>query len=171
MNARLAALAGVLLMAGCTLGPNFQRPTPPDSGYAHALPPAGAARTVSYGGEVADDWYHLFGSEQLDQLVRRALSGNHDLEAARHGLKAAQFELRAVAGTQLPQIDLGGQIGRARVNGAPLYAPTDYLQITGNRFELGPTLAYNIDAFGGTRRQVEEQRAVTATARDQALNT
>lgn len=171
MNARLAALAGVLLMAGCTLGPNFHRPAPPASGYAHALPAAGAARTVSYGGEVADDWYHLFGSAQLDQLVRHALAGNHDLEAARHGLKAAQFELRAVAGTQLPQIDLGGQIGRARVNGAQLYAPTDFLQLTGNRFELGPTLAYNLDAFGGTRRQVEQQRAVTAAARDQALNT
>ena len=31
--------------------------------------------------------------------------------------------------------------------------------MTGNRLELGPELAYNLDPFGETRRQVESQRA------------
>jgi NodT family efflux transporter outer membrane factor (OMF) lipoprotein len=170
---RHAWMAGALCAAlsACTVGPNFQRPAAPSSGYAQAVPGANAARGINYGGEVADDWYRLFGSPPLDQLVRQALAGNNDLAAARHGLVAAQYELKAVAGTQLPQLDLGGQIGRARINGSFLYAPVDYIQATGNRWELGPTLAYNLDPFGGTRRQVEEQRAVTAVARDQALNT
>jgi NodT family efflux transporter outer membrane factor (OMF) lipoprotein len=160
-----------VLLSACTVGPNFRRPAAPADGYAHAVPAALPARTMNYGGEVADDWYRLFGSPKLDQLVRRALAGNADLAAARHGLLAAQYELKAVAGTQLPQIDLGGQVGRSRVNGSFLYAPVDYLQITGNRFELGPTLAYNIDVFGGTRRAIEQQRAATALAHDQTLNT
>lgn len=165
------AVCVALLAGGCTVGPNFVRPATPKVTYAHAVPGAGAARTVTYGGEVADDWYQLFQSEALNQLVREALADNPDLDAARHGLLAAQYELKAVAGAQLPQLDATGQIGRAHINGSFLYAPVDAISATGNRWELGPTLAYNLDPFGATRRQVESQRAQTAVVRDQVLNT
>lgn len=173
MNTRnaLAAVSAGILAAGCTLGPNFTRPEPPAGGYVHSTPAPTATRSVTYGADVADGWYGLFHSDNLDRLVRMALAGNPDLEAARHGLKAAQYELKAVAGTQLPQLDAGGQIGRGKINGSYLYGPVDEIQVTGNRWELGPQLAYNLDPFGQTRRQVEAQRATTAVARDQALNT
>jgi NodT family efflux transporter outer membrane factor (OMF) lipoprotein len=167
----LAALAAGILAAGCTLGPGFVRPAPPAGGYEHAMPAPTATRSVTYGAEVADGWYQLFHSDSLDRLVRAALAGNPDLEAARHGLVAAQYELKAVAGTQLPQIDATGQIGRAHINGSYLYGPVNAITATGNRWELGPALAYNLDPFGATRRQVESQRAATAVAHDQALNT
>jgi NodT family efflux transporter outer membrane factor (OMF) lipoprotein len=172
MNRRnaLAALAGALL-AGCTLGPNFARPEPEAGGYAHAAPAPTAARSVEYGADVADGWYQLFHSAALDQLVRGALAGNPDLAGARHGLVAAQYELKAVSGSQLPQIDATGQIGRAHINGSFFYGPVNAIKATGNRFELGPELAYNLDPFGATRRQVEAQRAATSVARDQVLNT
>jgi NodT family efflux transporter outer membrane factor (OMF) lipoprotein len=160
-----------LLLGGCTVGPDFVRPTVPKLGYEQAVPPKNQNRTIEYGGEVADDWYHLFQSEPLNRLVREALADNQDLRAARHGLLAAQYELKAVAGTQLPQLDATGQIGRAHINGSFLYAPVDAISATGNRWQLGPTLAYNLDPFGETRRQVEAQRAQTATVRDQVLDT
>ncbi|MBV8806298.1 MAG: efflux transporter outer membrane subunit, partial [Sinobacteraceae bacterium] len=104
-------------------------------------------------------------------LVHQALVGNPDLEAARHGLSAAQFELQAVSGAALPQIDAAGQIGRAHVNGSEFYGPVNSLNATGNRFALGPSLAYNLDVFGGVRRSIESQEAATANVRDQVLNT
>jgi NodT family efflux transporter outer membrane factor (OMF) lipoprotein len=165
-----AMLAG-LLAGGCTLGPNFARPEAPQGGYLRATPAPGPARTVSPGAEVADDWYELFRSPALDQLVREALAANPDLESARHGLMAAQFELRAVAGTQLPQVDLNGGVGRAHLNGSFFYGPVNAIDVTGNRFALGPALAYNLDPFGGTRRGVEAQRAATAAVRAEVLNT
>jgi NodT family efflux transporter outer membrane factor (OMF) lipoprotein len=172
MNRRngLAVLAAALLGA-CTLGPSFTRPAAPATGYLHAAPAPGATRSVSYGGEVAADWYRLFHSAALEQLVRTALERNPDLQAARHGLAAAQYELQAVAGSQLPQIDASGQIGRAHANGSLFYGPVNALDVTGNRWELGPALAYNLDVFGGTRRAIESQRAATAAVRDQLLNT
>jgi NodT family efflux transporter outer membrane factor (OMF) lipoprotein len=169
-SAALAALAA-LLAGGCTLGPDFVRPAPPAGGYAHAAPAATSERTMIYGADVADDWYRLFHSAALDQLVRTVLANNPDLEAARHGLMAAQYELKAVSGSELPQLDMTGQIGRAHINGSYLYSPVESFAATGNRFALGPALAYDLDAFGGTRRQVEAQRAATATVRDQVLNT
>jgi NodT family efflux transporter outer membrane factor (OMF) lipoprotein len=167
-----AALAlAALLAAGCTLGPDFVRPAAPASGYEHAAPAPSATRSITSGGEVADDWYALFQSRPLDELVRTALERNPTLEAARHGLVAAQYELKAVAGAELPQLDATGQVARAHINGSAFYGPVDAIRATGNRFELGPALAYNLDPFGGTRRLVEAQRAATAAERDQVLNT
>jgi len=159
------------LLAGCTLGPDFRRPDPPAGGYGHAVPAATATASVEPGAEIADSWYQLFHSAALDGLVRNALAHNPDLDGARHGLIAAQYELKAVAGSELPQIDATGMIGRAHINGSYFYGPTAALDATGNRFELGPSLAYNLDPFGATRRQIEAQRAATAVARDQVLNT
>jgi NodT family efflux transporter outer membrane factor (OMF) lipoprotein len=166
-----ATALAALLAAGCTVGPNFVRPEPPRGGYLHAAPAPGGARSVANGADVADDWYRLFHSTALDQLVRSALADNPDLKAARHGLLAAQYELKAVAGAELPQLNATGQFTRAHENGSLFYEPVTALRVTGNQWELGPSLAYNLDPFGGTRRQVESQRAATAVARDQALNT
>ena len=175
MNPPRLRLAGAMLagfaLGGCTVGPNFVRPSPPAVAYAQAVPADTATRSIRYGADVAADWYRLFQSAALDQLVRAALAGNPDLEAARHGLRAAQYELKAVAGAQLPQFDASGQIGRAHINGSFLYAPVDAISATGNRWELGPALAYNLDPFGGTRRGIESTRAQTAVVRDQVLNT
>jgi NodT family efflux transporter outer membrane factor (OMF) lipoprotein len=179
----LGALTALAATA-CTVGPNFKRPDPlATTAYSQSMPaterPArespggttGTATSVAYGGDIANDWYQLFHSEALNSLVRDALAGNPDLEAARHGLKAAQLELTAVSGTALPQIDAAGQVGRAHANGSLFYGPVNELNATGNRFQLGPSLAYNLDLFGGVRRSIEAQGAVTANTRDQVLNT
>ena len=94
----LTALAALTLAAGCTVGPDFTRPDAPAGGYQHAAPPATAQRRFEYGSDVAEDWYQMFHSPALAQLVSQALAGNPTLEAARHGLAAAQYELQAVAG-------------------------------------------------------------------------
>jgi len=164
--------AALLPLAACKLGPNFTRPeAPTDAGYSRSVPSGGVSQGIVYGGEVADDWYQLFHSEALGRLVRQALANNPDLDAARHGLAAAQYELQAVSGTALPQISMGANVSRTHINGSYLYAPDSSMTITANRYTLGPTLAYNLDVFGGVRRSIESQAAATASARDQALNT
>ncbi len=163
---------GAVVLAGCTVGPSFVRPdVPAAAGYSHSVPPTGAMQSFAFGGDVAGDWYRLFRSDALDRLVRQALANNPDLQGARHGLAASQDELKAVAGSALPQIDATGQIGRGRINGSELYAPVNSLSATGNRYELGPSLAYDLDPFGGVRRSIESQQATTATTHDQLLDT
>lgn len=159
------------LAAGCTVGPDFVRPQPPPVAYSRSVPPDGGARSFAYGGDVAGDWYRLFRSDALDRLVRQSLTGNPDLEGARHGLEAAQDELRAVSGAALPQIDATGQIGGAHINGSELYGPVSALDVTDSRYEIGPTLAYNLDPFGGVRRSIESQRARTDAVGDQLRDT
>jgi NodT family efflux transporter outer membrane factor (OMF) lipoprotein len=119
---------------------------------------------------VADDWYTLFGSDRLNQLVRESLTANPDLEAARHNLRAAEFELEAVAGTALPQVQLAAKASRAKVNGSLLYEPNDRLQVTANQYTIGPALAYDLDVFGRLRRTIEAQAAQTSSVERQTLN-
>jgi NodT family efflux transporter outer membrane factor (OMF) lipoprotein len=160
------------LAGACTVGPTFERPTGPEAPvYSQSLPMSGGATGTSYGGDVADDWYTLFHSDALNALVHQALANNPDLDAARHGLVAAQYELKAVGGAALPQIDATGNVGRSHINGSFLYGPINEFNVTGNRFELGPTLAYNLDLFGGVRRSIEAQQAATASVHEQALDT
>ena len=162
---------GSTLLAGCTLGPDFVKPAAPASAYSRSVTAKTAASSFAYGGQVAGDWYQLFRSDALDRLVRQALANNPDLESARHGLAAAQDELKAVSGAALPQIDATGEIGRAHINGSELYGPTKQIDVTGNRYEIGPSLAYNLDLFGGVRRSIEARQAQTAAVQDQLRDT
>lgn len=167
----LVAGAAAALTAGCTVGPDFVKPEAPPVAYSRSVPATGGTQSFAYGAAVAGDWYRLFRSDALDRLVRQALANNPDLDGARHGLAAAQDELRAVSGAALPQIDATGQIGRGHINGSELYAPVNALDATGNRYAIGPSLAYNLDAFGGVRRSIESQQAQTAAVRDQLRDT
>jgi NodT family efflux transporter outer membrane factor (OMF) lipoprotein len=162
-------LAIAVGLAGCAVGPDFKRPNQPTSAYPQPGQRGGPASMV-YGGEVAADWYTLFHSDSLNAIVQEALRANPDLEGARHNLLAAQYELKAVAGSALPQIDAGAKATRARVNGSLLYEPPEMLQVTANQFNLGPSLAYDLDVFGRIRRTIESQSAQMDQASHQALN-
>lgn len=172
--ARLSRLTCVLLaaataLAGCAVGPNFKRPKAPTSAYAQP-PQTGRPASMVYGGEVAIDWYTLFHSDSLNTIVQEALRANPDLEGARHNLLAAQYELQAVAGTALPQVNFGAKATRSKVNGSLLYEAPDMLQVTANQFNLGPSLAYDLDVFGQIRRSIESQSAQTDQVGHQTLN-
>ena len=119
---------------------------------------------------MAADWYSLFKSDAVNRLVQDALTANPDLEAARYNLRAAQYELQAVAGSALPHIEVDGKAQRGHVNGSLLYEPSGKLQITANQFSVGPSLAYDLDPFGRLRRTIEAQAAQTSSVGRQALN-
>jgi NodT family efflux transporter outer membrane factor (OMF) lipoprotein len=169
----VTAAAAILIAACAPLGPDFARPELPTAGSYEVRPAAmtGAPQGFVYGADVAGEWYYLFRSDALNGLVREALANSPDLEAARHGLLAAQHELSAVAGTALPRLDASGNISRAHVNGSFLYEPISAFSATGNQLNVGLALAYNLDVFGGVRRSIESQAAAAAYARAQTLNT
>jgi len=167
----IAGPPGAMLaaLAACAVGPDFKRPETPGSAYRQP-PVTTGSQTLQPGGDVAADWYSLFGSPALDRLVQEALRANPDLEAARHNLRAAQFELEAVAGSALPQVEVGASAERAKVNGSLLYQADNTLQITANQFSLGPTLAYDLDIFGRLRRTIEAQAAQTSSVQRRMSN-
>ncbi|HEY6454554.1 MAG TPA: efflux transporter outer membrane subunit [Steroidobacteraceae bacterium] len=154
---------------GCVLGPEFHAPPAPAAAYSAPSATIGS-QGIQYGADVAAQWYSLFHSQSLDHLVQQALRANPGLQAARHNLRAAQYELEAVAGTALPQVEFGARVDRSRVNGSLLYEPDAALQVTANQYTLGPSLAYDLDVFGKLRRTIESQAAQTSSVQRALLN-
>ncbi|MGZ3402825.1 MAG: efflux transporter outer membrane subunit [Phenylobacterium sp.] len=175
--AALAALSlGALSLAGCAAGPDFKKPAAPGvSGYAdHPLAATeatpgvagGNAQTFVGAADISGDWWTLFHSKPLTDLIDQALANNHDLKAAQAALSVAQENTRAQRGAYFPQVSAGFSATRQRQSGD--IAPTP----SNNAFEYNlftPQLnvAYNLDVFGLTRRTVENARAQEDAARYQ----
>jgi NodT family efflux transporter outer membrane factor (OMF) lipoprotein len=169
---RRSTFAGVIAvgsLAGCAVGPNFHSPAPPTTTQytrgqqpdvtADSPVPGGAVQTLVADRDIPADWYSLFQSEPLDELVRRALNESPTVEAAKAALRSAEATYIAERGALLlPQAD--GQLGvtRERVPGASFGDPS----IPASTFTLysaAVNVSYRLDIFGAFRRQVEELRA------------
>src|ERR1700691_2562233 len=101
MKWRIISVAAASALAGCAVGPNFHQPKPPDTkGYLHpssdAAPVQAQAQdvqNVSQGAELAGEWWQLFHSPQLDEVVRTAISASPTLLAANSALAPAREEV------------------------------------------------------------------------------
>lgn len=153
------------VLAGCTVGPDFERPAAPVvSAYRPALEvraTAPAEPQPALGEGPAREWWTAFGSPELDALVRRALRHNNSLAASNATLAAMMEQVRAAAGRALPQVDATARADQQQINlaamgfsGLPgvgnLANPEFHL------YSVGAGVFYDLDPFGGVRRQVEQ---------------
>jgi NodT family efflux transporter outer membrane factor (OMF) lipoprotein len=153
----------LFLLGGCTAGPNFERPSTPQS-QAYTQPAAAAstagaaAQRIVYGGYVAGDWWTLFGSDALNDLMRQASAGSPTLASARSTLAQAQELTVAAGGARYPHVDLTAGAGRQKYGKeflGPLTAPPPFTYFAG-----GAVVNYTFDAAGGIARSIEERRAL-----------
>jgi len=164
-----AAVAASALLAACVVGPNFHTPAPPPvSSYAMAGDDAnpGPVR-AAIGEKVAADWWTLFHSPALDQLVRQAIAGNPTLEQARARLEASHQAVIAESGRFTADANAGAQ--RERANLAAFSGGAFSKSIPGfpafptnpefNLYSIGATVSYNLDLFGGVKRRTESLKA------------
>ena len=164
----LPILLAATALAGCTVGPDFARPqTPGVSGYQPPSEQRVAVRgapAVTLGAAPAQRWWTAFGSPEMDALVDRAIANNRSLAASNATLAAARDELRAVAGRRLPQIDANARVDQQQVNLAGFgFSGNNPLAPGGNPefhlYSVGGGISYDLDLFGGLRRQVEQSAA------------
>jgi NodT family efflux transporter outer membrane factor (OMF) lipoprotein len=174
-RARHASLA-VLLLAGCAVGPDFRRPPPPDvSRYTTTATDAAPSDTreaeqhVVDGAAIPAEWWQLFHSPPLDEVLRLAIADNQTLAAADATLAAARQAVLEARGAFYPQVDFGATYSREHASNRSGQGSSTASLATGgfNLYSLGPTVSYAPDVFGGTRRQVEEEAALAEKQRDQ----
>ncbi len=197
-----AAALLALLLAGCVVGPDYEKPAPP-------VPEAWS--TPLEGGEAAGEpdiaeWWHVFGDPALDALVARALEGSLDLRMAEARIRESRAAeeisgadlwpaLNASAGYKRLQnkkaesadasvnssTGLSAQgvsrshtlsAGGTSVSVAPDLTGAGNSRVTVNRgrtastpsrradlFQAGFDARWELDVFGGTRREIEAARA------------
>src|SRR5580700_5453116 len=100
----IAALV-LLFIAGCAVGPNFKKPAAPDVSDYTAAPlsttaaanvSGGQAQRFAKGADISADWWTLFHSKPLNDLIEQSLAHNPDLKAAHAALSVAREDRKSV---------------------------------------------------------------------------
>jgi NodT family efflux transporter outer membrane factor (OMF) lipoprotein len=174
----IAAFMLTMVVSGCTVGPDFTPPnapftaryTAPDDSTA---PDADAGSTVAkqsvvLGDKVPGDWWTRFRSPTLDRLVKQAIADSPTLKAAKAKLAAARESVTAATGALYPQVDFSTSATREKVSAATFGLHPDAVPLPPNfnLFQIGPSVSYALDLFGGTRRQIEQAAALADVQRD-----
>jgi NodT family efflux transporter outer membrane factor (OMF) lipoprotein len=170
--ARAIVLACVSGLGGCAVGPNFTRPTASpaarftaDTLRAEDPSASDTVQHIALGREIEGNWWTLFRSDTIDQLVKQAVAHNRTLVASTATLQQAQELALAQAGSRYPQVDLTAGVGRQQygqefLGGFGKIPPFTY-------FAVGPTVSYTLDYTGGVARGVERQFALAEEERHQ----
>jgi len=150
---RVTAAGLAVLLAGCTLGPDYARPPlqVPAAYRGAPLLPAAVA------GAADQAWWQQFGDAQLDALLDEALAGNLDLVAAAARVDQFYGALGTTRAQLFPQLgaDLQGSRTRASettISPAPAINPY-------NATQASLLASWEIDLFGRTRRLTEAATA------------
>lgn len=153
---RLSLLTAALL-AGCSVGPTYERPQ---------TPPAAAAAFVDPGmtkvspGAVEGEWWRLFADPTLDRLVVEALAHNTDIRQASANLKRARAILSESRGARLPGTSTSAGYTRSRTGAESVQGslPAGVDGVEGDFFQVGLDASYEIDLFGRVSRSIEAAR-------------
>ncbi|HUY67779.1 MAG TPA: efflux transporter outer membrane subunit [Alphaproteobacteria bacterium] len=168
LAARLATFAIAGLVAGCAVGPDFQRPPSPNiqTYEKQKLPaktvatsgvPGGAAQSFARGTEVPAAWWESFGSQPLDRLIAASFKANPDLKAEEAALRAAHEDVLAGNGALYPSVDAGASVTREKENSIAFGGSNNIPAFT--LYNAHVTVSYAADVFGLARRTIEELRA------------
>jgi outer membrane protein TolC len=114
------------LLAGCAVGPNFEKPAAPEvSGYTPSPPAATSGAANVSGGEpqrflsgedIPGEWWTLFHSQPLNDLIERSLKANPDIKAAQAALAVARENVLAQKGAYYPSVAAGFSASRQKTS-------------------------------------------------------
>ncbi|MDB6090054.1 MAG: hypothetical protein JWN85_2838 [Gammaproteobacteria bacterium] len=163
MRGALTAIAAALL-ASCAVGPDFKAPEAPKvEGYLPEPLPRQTGDDVQHyvaGMDIPGQWWVLFHSPALDELVQQALKSNPTVQGAQAALRQANENVAAQRGTYFPSVQANYAFSRQRDaigtlaptlnSGAPIY----------NLHTAQVSVSYLFDPFGANRREVESLQAL-----------
>jgi outer membrane protein, multidrug efflux system len=149
----LALFCTALVLSGCTVGPNYRRPTVAVPPTYRGLAPEGTAQTET--ATLGDQkWGDIFQDEQLRTLIRTALQQNYDLRIAASRILEARAQLGITRADQFPTVSAGAGMGDVRTAQSK-FLPA-FETSTG---QVNLSAAWELDFWGKFRRATEAARA------------
>jgi len=176
-NSRLVGLmvsSALLFVAGCAVGPNFHKPAAPNvTGYtptpvsttsSTANVTGGEAQHFVEGQDIPGEWWTLFHSQPLNDLIERSLKMNPDLKAAQAALTVARENVLAQRGAYYPSVAAGFSASRSKTSN--VIAPVPNANIFNySLYTPQVSVSFVPDVFGLNRRTVESLKAQEQEAR------
>jgi NodT family efflux transporter outer membrane factor (OMF) lipoprotein len=168
------ATSALLFFAGCTVGPNFKNPAAPKvSGYTPAPLsttstatniPGGEAQRFAEGRDIPGEWWNLFHSKPLDDLIERSLTNSPDIKSAQAALTVARENVLAGKGAYWPAVN--GSFSATRSKTSSQISPTPNSgALYYSLYTPQVSVSYTPDVFGLNKRTVESLQAQQAQAR------
>jgi multidrug efflux system outer membrane protein len=149
MNRFVPWLAAAALLGGCAVGPDYRPP--------HTAMPGGWAGTSDTAAPPAlASWWQTFHDPQLTTLMDEALRANLDVQLATARLREARYSRDVTAGALWPSVNSSADYQRTRQGSAG----------ERNLFRAGLDAVWEMDIFGGIRRNVESAEASVLAARE-----
>ena len=173
------AVIFVAALAGCAVGPDFKRPTVSAVGNFtdHSLTETvtstnivgGEAQHFVEDSDIAGDWWTLFHSQPLNELIELALTNNPDLKAAQAALTVARENVLAHRGGYYPSVTGSFSASRQKDPSATLAPVPSSNAYQYNLFTPQVSVSYSPDVFGLNRRTVESVKAQEQNVRFQMI--
>jgi outer membrane protein, multidrug efflux system len=160
---RMVAVS-LLLLSGCAVGPNFKAPHPAmPAAFVGATNSSPAQPNVSMAepGDLAQ-WWRKFNDPQLTALVQQALDQNLDLKLAEARLRQARASRGVVAGGLWPGANASAGYSRTHSPGGTATGQTGDHDL----FQAGLDAVWELDIFGGVRRNIESANANIQAAQE-----
>jgi multidrug efflux system outer membrane protein len=151
-------MLSALLLNGCMVGPNFHPPganVPPAWEGVPQTPAGQPSMTTSQPAELTH-WWQKFNDPQLTALVEQAVNANLDLQLAEARLRQARATRGVVAGGLWPAVNSSATYQRTNATGATHAESVAHNQ---DLFQAGLDAVWELDIFGGIRRNVESANA------------
>jgi outer membrane protein, multidrug efflux system len=147
------ALAAGFCFAGCTVGPNYKRPSI-DTPSAYRGDPSATSAAPSPESLGDAKWWTVFRDQQLQSLIRTALQQNFDVRIAATRVLAAQAQLGITRADQFPNVSAGANLNSTRNAKSPVFGA-----FRNDSGELTLSAAWELDFWGKYRRATEAARA------------
>src|SRR4030081_1406903 len=143
------------LLTGCTVGPKYRKPAVPVPPAYHGPndnPDNPQDQAQAQAASFADlPWWQVFQDSVLQDLIRRALKQNYDLQTATEKITQARAQLMVTHSNQFPQLSASGNaVDERTFQGFPF--TTRYGTYAGD-------VTFQLDLFGQLRRATESARA------------
>lgn len=152
MTARIIVLLCSALLAGCALGPDYQRPAVELPGQ---YPEATAqGDTLS----LPADWWKLYRDPTLDRLVASGLEKNSDLRLAAARIEEAAGLLREADANYFPLVLGNATATRSESSSAVSTHQPNTPKIT-NHYAVSLSTSFELDFWGHLRHGAEAARA------------
>ncbi|PWT82283.1 MAG: transporter [Acidobacteria bacterium] len=152
----LSAILGCGLLTSCTVGPKYHRATVQTPTAFRDIAPDSQqqAQSASY----ADlPWWQVFQDPKLQELIRKALKQNYDLQLATERINAARAQVALTRSSLFPQ---------ASANANFIGGKEHIVQSKFNFLTLTADAAFQLDLFGRLRRATESARAQLLATED-----
>jgi multidrug efflux system outer membrane protein len=155
----IAGIATMLALAGCTVGPNYNRPTATIPAKWDVAEPwrESAPKDASPKGE----WWAVFHDDDLNALEKDAQAENQTIKISIAHLEQARATAAIQIATLFPTLGTAPSLERQRLSGnrppnssIPVTSP-----VTLNAYSIPFIVGYEVDLFGPRRRSIEAAEA------------